>query len=282
MALRLDGKIIAQQLSKSLQNKVKELKTKDIFPTLCVIEVGEDPASTIYLRAKRNLAKKIGINELTIKFPSSVTEAELLQKIAELNHDPKINAIMVQLPLPHQINPLTIVKAIDPAKDADGFHPYNQGLAWQGASDILPATVRGILKILDYYKINVTGKNVLVIGRSLIVGKPIASQLLNRDATVTIAHSKTKNLADLTSREDVVVSDVGQAHLLKQDMIKENAVLIDVGMNRENGHLMGDIDYQECFDKAGAITPVPGGVGPLTVASLMQQVLILTENQING
>lgn len=282
MALRLDGKIIAQQLSKSLQNKVKELKTKDIFPTLCVIEVGEDPASTIYLRAKRNLAKKIGINELTIKFPSSVTEAELLQKIAELNHDPKINAIMVQLPLPHQINPLTIVKAIDPAKDADGFHPYNQGLAWQGASDILPATVRGILKILDYYKINVTGKNVLVIGRSLIVGKPIASQLLNRDATVTIAHSKTKNLADLTSRVDVVVSDVGQAHLLKQDMIKENAVLIDVGMNRENGHLMGDIDYQECFDKAGAITPVPGGVGPLTVASLMQQVLILTENQING
>ena len=282
MALRLDGKIIAQQLSKSLQNKVKELKTKNIFPTLCVIEVGEDPASTIYLRAKRNLAKKIGINELTIKFPSSVTEAELLQKIAELNHDPKINAIMVQLPLPHQINPLTIVKAIDPAKDADGFHPYNQGLAWQGASDILPATVRGILKILDYYKINVTGKNVLVIGRSLIVGKPIASQLLNRDATVTIAHSKTKNLADLTSRADVVVSDVGQAHLLKQDMIKENAVLIDVGMNRENGHLMGDIDYQECFDKAGAITPVPGGVGPLTVASLMQQVLILTENQING
>lgn len=282
MALRLDGKIIAQQLSKSLQNKVKELKTKDIFPTLCVIEVGEDPASTIYLRAKRNLAKKIGINELTIKFPSSVTEAELLQKIAELNHDSKINAIMVQLPLPHQINPLTIVKAIDPAKDADGFHPYNQGLAWQGASDILPATVRGILKILDYYKINVTGKNVLVIGRSLIVGKPIASQLLNRDATVTIAHSKTKNLADLTSRADVVVSDVGQAHLLKQDMIKENAVLIDVGMNRENGHLMGDIDYQECFDKAGAITPVPGGVGPLTVASLMQQVLILTENQING
>lgn len=282
MALRLDGKIIAQQLSKSLQNKVKELKTKDIFPTLCVIEVGEDPASTIYLRAKRNLAKKIGINELTIKFPSSVTEAELLQKIAELNHDPKINAIMVQLPLPHQINPLTIVKAIDPAKDADGFHPYNQGLAWQGASDIIPATVRGILEILDYYKINVTGKNVLVIGRSLIVGKPIASQLLNRDATVTIAHSKTKNLADLTSRADVVVSDVGQAHLLKQDMIKENAVLIDVGMNRENGHLMGDIDYQECFDKAGAITPVPGGVGPLTVASLMQQVLILTENQING
>ena len=281
MALRLDGKIIAQQLSKSLQNKVKELKTKDIFPTLCVIEVGEDPASTIYLRAKRNLAKKIGINELTIKFPSSVTEAELLQKIAELNHDPKINAIMVQLPLPHQINPLTIVKAIDPAKDADGFHPYNQGLAWQGASDIIPATVRGILEILDYYKINVTGKNVLVIGRSLIVGKPIASQLLNRDATVTIAHSKTKNLADLTSRADVVVSDVGQAHLLKQDMIKENAVLIDVGMNRENGHLMGDIDYQECFDKAGAITPVPGGVGPLTVASLMQQVLILTENQIN-
>ena len=282
MALRLDGKIIAQQLSKSLQNKVKELKTKDIFPTLCVIEVGEDPASTIYLRAKRNLAKKIGINELTIKFPSSVTEAELLQKIAELNHDPKINAIMVQLPLPHQINPLTIVKAIDPAKDADGFHPYNQGLAWQGASDIIPATVRGILEILDYYKINVTGKNVLVIGRSLIVGKPIASQLLNRDATVTIAHSKTKNLADFTSRADVVVSDVGQAHLLKQDMIKENAVLIDVGMNRENGHLMGDIDYQECFDKAGAITPVPGGVGPLTVASLMQQVLILTENQING
>ena len=282
MALRLDGKIIAQQLSKSLQNKVKELKTKNIFPTLCVIEVGEDPASTIYLRAKRNLAKKIGINEITIKFPSSVTEAELLQKIAELNRDPKINAIMVQLPLPQQINPLTIVKAIDPAKDADGFHPYNQGLAWQGASDILPATVRGILEILDYYKINVTGKNVLVIGRSLIVGKPIASQLLNRDATVTIAHSKTVNLQQLTQQADLIISDVGKAHLITSEMIKKGAILVDVGMNREQGKLMGDIEYEECFAKAKAITPVPGGVGPLTVASLMKQVIILTEYQVDG
>lgn len=282
MTTILDGKSVANQLTKKLQEKVKELKLKNITPTLYVIEVGEDPASRIYLKAKENLAKKIGIKEVTLKFPENISQKELIDKIIELNHDSQVNGIMVQLPLPKHINTEEIVATIAPEKDADGFHPYNQGKMWQGQAQIIPATVRGILELLDYYQLEVRGKNAVIIGRSLIVGKPLASQLLNRDATVTIAHSKTKNLSDLTSRADIVVSDVGQAHLVTRDMIKDNAILIDVGMNRENGHLMGDIDYKECFDKASAITPVPGGVGPLTVASLMQQVLILTENQING
>lgn len=282
MTTILDGKSVANQLTKKLQEKVKELKLKNITPTLYVIEVGEDPASRIYLKAKENLAKKIGIKEVTLKFPENISQKELIDKIIELNHDSQVNGIMVQLPLPKHINTEEIVATIAPEKDADGFHPYNQGKMWQGQAQIIPATVRGILELLDYYQLEVRGKNAVIIGRSLIVGKPLASQLLNRDATVTIAHSKTKNLSDLTSRADIVVSDVGHAHLVTRDMIKDNAILIDVGMNRENGHLMGDIDYKECFDQASAITPVPGGVGPLTVASLMQQVLILTENQING
>ncbi|QNQ80259.1 bifunctional 5,10-methylenetetrahydrofolate dehydrogenase/5,10-methenyltetrahydrofolate cyclohydrolase [Lactobacillus sp. PV034] len=282
MTTILDGKNVANQLTTKLQEKVKELNLKNIIPTLYVIEVGEDPASRIYLKAKENLAKRIGIKEVTLKFSENISQKELIDKIIELNRDPKVNGIMVQLPLPKHIDTEKIVATIAPEKDADGFHPYNQGRMWQSKTQIIPATVRGILALLDYYQLDVSGKDAVIIGRSLIVGKPLASQFLRRDATVTIAHSKTKNLADLTNRADIVVSDVGQAHLLKRDMIKENAVLIDVGMNRKNGHLMGDIDYQECFDKASAITPVPGGVGPLTVVSLMQQVLILAENQING
>ena len=282
MTTILNGKKVANQLTEKLKAKVKEFNQKNITPTLYVIEVGEDPASKIYLKVKENLAKKIGINEVTLKFPATVSQKELIKQINELNQDSQVNGIMVQLPLPDHINTEAIVAAIAPEKDADGFHPYNQGKMWQGESEIIPATVRGILELLDHYNINVSGKNTLIIGRSLIVGKPAASQLLNRDATVTIAHSKTKNLSNLTKQADFIISDVGRAHLINKTMIKENAILIDVGMNREEGHLMGDMDYDDCFDKAAAITPVPGGVGPLTVVSLMKQVLILTENQVNG
>lgn len=282
MTLVLDGKKLANQLTEKLEARAKELKLKNIIPTLYVIEVGSDPASKIYLKAKENLAKKIGIKEVTIKFPEDVSQEKLIKEIIKLNQNPQVNGIMVQLPLPDHIDTEKIVATIAAEKDADGFHPYNQGKMWQGESMIIPATVRGILEILDNYKIDAAGKNAVIIGRSLIVGKPLASQLLNRDATVTIAHSKTKNLADLTRQADIIVSDVGRAHLINKTMIKKDAILIDVGMNRENGHLMGDIDYEDCLDKAKAITPVPGGVGPLTVASLMKQVLILTESQING
>ena len=275
----LEGKIPANEITENLKKEIKNLKNDGINPTLCVIEVGDDPASKIYLRVKRNLAKKVGINEVGLHFPADTSQAELLGKIKELNQDPNINGIMVQLPVPPQINPRAIFETIAPEKDADGFSPLNLGRLWEGQSDIIPATVRSILTLIDYYGIKMAGKNTVIIGRSVIVGKPLAAVLLERDATVTIAHSKTKNLADLTRNADVIISDVGKAHLVTEDMVKDGAVLIDVGMNRENGKLMGDVDFDTVAPKAESITPVPGGVGPLTVASLMKQAVILTRKQ---
>ena len=275
----LEGKTPANEIIENLKKEIKNLKNDGINPTLCVIEVGDDPASKIYLRVKRNLAKKVGINEVGLHFPADTSQAELLGKIKKLNQDPNINGIMVQLPVPPQINPRAIFETIAPEKDADGFSPLNLGRLWEGQSDIIPATVRSILTLIDYYGIKMAGKNTVIIGRSVIVGKPLAAVLLERDATVTIAHSKTNNLADLTRNADVIISDVGKAHLVTEDMVKDGAVLIDVGMNRENGKLMGDVDFDTVAPKAEAITPVPGGVGPLTVASLMKQAVILTRKQ---
>lgn len=282
MATILDGKKIAAKLADKVKENVKRLNEKKIYPTLCVIEVGNDPASKIYLRVKKNLAKKVGIKEKTLNFPADIEQAELINTIKQLNDDEQVNAIMVQLPLSEHLDQEKIIEAIDPKKDADGFHPYNQGRLWQGKTDIVPATVRSVMTFFDEYNIDLEGKNALIIGRSIIVGKPLASRLLEKNATVTIAHSKTRNLADLTKKADIIVSDVGHAHLVTESMIKLGAVLIDVGMNREQGKLLGDVDYEACLPKASAITPVPGGVGPLTVASLMRQVVILTEKQNYG
>ncbi len=275
----LEGKTPANKITENLTKEIKNLKNDGINPTLCVIEVGDDPASKIYLRVKRNLAKKVGINEVGLHFPADTSQAELLGKIKELNQDPNINGIMVQLPVPPQIDPRAIFETIAPEKDADGFSPLNLGRLWEGQSDIIPATVRSILTLIDYYGIEMAGKNTVIIGRSVIVGKPLAAVLLGRDATVTIAHSKTKDLATLTKNADVIISDVGKAHLVTENMVKDGAVIIDVGMNRENGKLMGDVDFDTVASKADAITPVPGGVGPLTVASLMKQAVILTRKQ---
>lgn len=275
----LEGKTPANKITENLTKEIKNLKNDGINPTLCVIEVGDDPASKIYLRVKRNLAKKVGINEVGLHFSADTSQAELLGKIKELNQDPNINGIMVQLPVPPQIDPRAIFETIAPEKDADGFSPLNLGRLWEGQSDIIPATVRSILTLIDYYGIEMAGKNTVIIGRSVIVGKPLAAVLLGRDATVTIAHSKTKDLATLTKNADVIISDVGKAHLVTENMVKDGAVIIDVGMNRENGKLMGDVDFDTVAPKADAITPVPGGVGPLTVASLMKQTVILTRKQ---
>ncbi len=273
----LEGKTPANEIKENLIEEIKKLKSDGINPTLCVIEVGDDPASKIYLRVKRNLAKKVGIQEIGLHFPANTSQGELLEKIEELNQDPSINGIMVQLPVPPQIDPRAIFETIAPEKDADGFSPLNLGRLWEGQSDIIPATVRSILTLIDYY--GIAGKNTVIIGRSVIVGKPLAAVLVERDATVTIAHSKTKNLSELTKNADVIISDVGKAHLVTEDMVKEGAVIIDVGMNRENGKLMGDVDFDKVAAKVNAITPVPGGVGPLTVASLMKQAVILTRKQ---
>ena len=275
----LEGKTPANKITENLTKEIKNLKNDGINPTLCVIEVGDDPASKIYLRVKRNLAKKVGINEVGLHFPADTSQAELLGKIKELNQDPNINGIMIQLPVPPQIDPRAIFETIAPEKDADGFSPLNLGRLWEGQSDIIPATVRSILTLIDYYGIEMAGKNTVIIGRSVIVGKPLAAVLLGRDATVTIAHSKTKDLATLTKNADVIISDVGKAHLVTENMVKDGAVIIEVGMNRENGKLMGDVDFDTVAPKADAITPVPGGVGPLTVASLMKQAVILTRKQ---
>ena len=275
----LEGKTPANKITENLTKEIKNLKNDGINPTLCVIEVGDDPASKIYLRVKRNLAKKVGINEVGLHFPADTSQAELLGKIKELNQDPNINGIMVQLPVPPQIDPRAIFETIAPEKDADGFSPLNLGRLWEGQSDIIPATVRSILTLIDYYGIEMAGKNTVIIGRSVIVGKPLAAVLLGRDATVIIAHSKTNDLATLTKNADVIISDVGKAHLVTENMVKDGAVIIDVGMNRENGKLMGDVDFDTVAPKADAITPVPGGVGPLTVASLMKQAVILTRKQ---
>ncbi|OYS17943.1 bifunctional methylenetetrahydrofolate dehydrogenase/methenyltetrahydrofolate cyclohydrolase [Lactobacillus taiwanensis] len=275
----LEGKTPANKITENLTKEIKNLKNDGINPTLCVIEVGDDPASKIYLRVKRNLAKKVGINEVGLHFPADTSQAELLGKIKELNQDPNINGIMVQLPVPPQIDPRAIFETIAPEKDADGFSPLNLGRLWEGQSDIIPATVRSILTLIDYYGIEMAGKNTVIIGRSVIVGKPLAAVLLGRDATVIIAHSKTKDLATLTKNADVIISDVGKEHLVTENMVKDGAVIIDVGMNRENGKLMGDVDFDTVAPKADAITPVPGGVGPLTVASLMKQAVILTRKQ---
>ena len=277
----LEGRTPATQIKNKVKNEVTNLRKDGVRPTICVIQVGEDPASTIYLKRKKEFAQSVGIKEISLQFSQNITQQELIDKIKKLNQDPSINAIMVQLPLPEQINEQAIFETIDPKKDVDGFHPYNQGKLWQESNQIMPATVRGILTLIDFYKLNLVEKNALIIGRSVIVGKPLASQFLMRDATVTIAHSKTKNLADITKTADVIVSDVGRAGLITAEMIKQGAILLDVGINRIKGHVVGDIEFDECKTKASAITPVPGGIGPLTVASLMEQVVILTRMQQN-
>ncbi|MBP2056920.1 methylenetetrahydrofolate dehydrogenase (NADP+)/methenyltetrahydrofolate cyclohydrolase [Lactobacillus colini] len=279
MAIILNGKKLAAKIKENIKKDVESLKSQGIFPTICVIEVGDDPASKIYLRLKRKLAKEVGINERALHFPKEITQESLLNELKKLNKDPKVNGIMVQLPVPEHIDETKIFDTIDPIKDVDGFHPFNQGKLWQGKDNIVPATVRAIMTLIDEYNINVEGKNTLIIGRSTIVGKPAAAELLNRNATVTMAHSKTTNLSELTKAADIIVSDVGRPHLVTGNMVKDGVVIIDVGMNRENGHLMGDVEYNEIVPKASAITPVPGGVGPLTVASLMKQVVILTRMQ---
>ncbi|QNQ83887.1 bifunctional methylenetetrahydrofolate dehydrogenase/methenyltetrahydrofolate cyclohydrolase [Lactobacillus sp. PV037] len=279
MVTILEGRTLATQIKNKIKKEVIQLKENGVVPTICVIQVGEDPASTIYLRKKKEFAQSVGIKEISLRFSQEITQQELIDKIKELNADAAINAIMVQLPLPQQIDEQAIFETIAPQKDVDGFHPYNQGKLWQGDSQIMPATVRGILSLIDSYELDLVGKNTLIIGRSVIVGKPLASQLLARDATVTIAHSKTQDLSALTKKADIIVSDVGQANLITSKMLKQGVVLLDVGINRVNGRVVGDVAFEDCKVKASAITPVPGGIGPLTVASLMEQVVILTRIQ---
>lgn len=267
MAIILDGKMLRDKIFESLKAKLDKMQQK---PTLAVILVGENPASQIYVRNKKKTAEKLGINSLSIEYPSDISEKELLNKIKELNSDEKVTAILVQLPLPAHINKNRIIDAILPQKDVDGLTPYNLGKLFSGEEPyVYPCTPKGILLLLDEYSIKLEGKNIVVVGRSNLVGKPVAQMLLKRNATVTMCHSHTKNLSEITKTADIIVSAVGKK-VIGEKMLKSDCVVIDVGIFRdENGKISGDVDFENVSKTAAYISPVPGGVGPMTIASLM-------------
>ena len=274
MAEIIDGKLVAKTLLDKLAEEVKTLHQK---PCLAVIIVGENPASKIYVNLKKKTALELGFDSIVVEMPQETSQDELLEKIEQMNGDDKINGILVQLPLPKHIDTNTVIEKISPQKDVDCFHPYNVGkIASNSNPYIFPCTPKGILKLLEYYNIEIEGKNAVVLGRSNIVGRPMAQMLLNKNATVTICHSKTKNLAEITKTADILVSAVGSEKLVTADMLKTGAVVIDVGMNRTaDGKLCGDVDFENVKEKASFITPVPGGVGPMTICSLMVNTLEL-------
>ena len=268
----LDGKSTSKKILSQLKTQVEKLNIK---PCLNVIMIGDNPASKIYVRNKALACKKIGISYQEINFKNSVSEKELLAKIKEINADNSVHGLIVQLPAPPHIKVNNILNTIDPQKDVDGFTPLNLGKMFSGESeDLVPATPGGIIRLLEEYNIDVTGMNVVVIGRSNIVGKPIASLLINRSATVSICHSKTKNLADYTKKADLIIAAVGIPKFLKKELIKKDIIIVDVGINKDNqGKLCGDCDFEDIKDFCKYLTPVPGGVGPMTIAQLMTNVV---------
>lgn len=274
----LDGKKLSLKIQEELKEKVSSLKTK---PCLAVILVGDDKASKVYVRNKEKAAKYIGIDTTTYRLEESTTTEDLLALIDKLNNDSSVNSILVQLPLPKHIDEEKVLFSILPEKDVDAFHPTNMGHLWLGKPRLVPCTPAGIIRLLDEYKISLDGKNAVVIGRSNIVGKPIAQLLLERNATVTLTHSHTHNLKDIVKNADIVVVAIGKPKFVTKDFIKKGAVVIDVGINRdENNKLVGDVDFENVKDLTSFISPVPGGVGPLTVAMLMKQTYNTYMNQL--
>lgn len=279
----IDGKLISLDIKNEVKQQVLELKEKKIQPTLAVILVGNNPASTIYVKNKKIACEYTGINSESFELSEKTTQEELLKLIFELNNRKDINGILVQLPLPKHINEETVLLAISPEKDVDGFHPYNIGSMSIGKDTFLPCTPSGVIELLKRSDITIQGKNCVVIGRSNIVGKPVAQLLLTENGTVTICHSKTTNLASICVQADIIVVAIGKAKFLKADMVKQGVVIIDVGMNRlDTGKLCGDVDFEQCKELAFAITPVPGGVGPMTIAMLMKNCLKAAIKQNNN
>ena len=277
MAIILDGKNLRDKIFENLKQRLNNMSEK---PTLAVILVGENPASQIYVRNKKKTAENLGINSIVINYPSDIPENVLLDKIKELNNDNKITAILVQLPLPKHIDKFKIIDAIAPEKDVDGLTPYNSGKLFSGEEPyVYPCTPKGILLLLDEYNIELEGKHVVVIGRSNLVGKPVAQMLLNRNATVTMCHSHTKNLSDITKTADIVVSAVGH-NIIGEKMLKSDCVVVDVGIFKDiNGKICGDVDFTSASKIAAYISPVPGGVGPMTIASLMLNTVELADSK---
>ena len=274
MAKRIDGKAIAAQIKEELKEQVQQLAKNNISVTLAVIQVGQDPASCVYVRNKQRTCEELGIRSLSYELEETTPEENLLSLIQELNAREDVDGILVQLPLPGHINEKDVLNAIDPAKDVDGFHPYNVGALSCGEEGFVPGTPAGIIELLKRSDIRIDGKECVVIGRSNIVGKPIAQLLLAENGTVTIAHSHTANLKEVTKRADILVVAVGKRQMIDAEYVKPGAAVIDVGIHRdETNHLCGDVDYESVFPVASAITPVPGGVGPMTIAMLMKNCI---------
>lgn len=283
VATILDGRMLSKKIRTNVSEKVSLLKQEGITPKLVVILVGEDPASQVYVRNKRKTAHALGIEAVDIRLPENVEEDELIRLIDELNSDGTVHGILVQLPLPKHINENKVTYRIIPEKDVDGFHPLNIGKLFMNIPGPLPCTPRGIMEFFKEYDIPVSGKRVVIVGRSNIVGRPMAALLVNSDATVTIAHSKTKNLAEVTKQADILIVAIGKGEFIDENYVKKGAVVIDVGMNRNNdGKLVGDVNMESVSKVASYITPVPGGVGPMTIAMLMKQTVELAERSVAG
>lgn len=276
----IDGKIISAHIKQQVAAQVDELKAQGINPCLAVIIVGDDFASRTYVNNKKKTCEEVGIKSLEYALPAETTQDELLELVEKLNADDSVNGILCQLPIPEHIDEKVILNAIKPEKDVDAFHPVNAGHIMIGDCVLKPCTPAGIMEMLEYEGIEVAGKNCVVIGRSNIVGKPMAMLLLGASGTVTVCHSRTRNLADITKNADILVAAVGKAKFVTVDMVKDGAVVIDVGMNRdENGKRCGDVDFEAVKEKASHITPVPGGVGLMTVAMLMQNTVTAAKIQ---
>lgn len=277
----IDGKAVSAAVKEEIKSETAKLKEKEITVGLAVILVGDDPASKIYVANKKKACEDLGFVSEEYLLPENTKTSELLELINVLNNEKSINGILCQLPLPKQIDEQTVINAISPLKDVDAFHPSNVGKIMIGDYDFVPCTPAGIMEMLKYYNIEISGKNCVVIGRSNIVGKPMSMLLLHQNGTVTTCHSRTKDLSKYTREADILVSAVGKANFVTADMVKDGAVVIDVGMNRENGKLCGDVVFDEVSKKASFITPVPGGVGPMTIAMLMKNTLTAAKKQNN-
>jgi methylenetetrahydrofolate dehydrogenase (NADP+)/methenyltetrahydrofolate cyclohydrolase len=287
----IDGKAIAKQVRRDLKQRIARLKDAGVTPGLAAVLVGDDPASSTYVNSKAKACEKLELHSEVIRKPAVLSQSELLEIVRELNDNPLIHGILVQSPLPKQIDELSVTLAIKPAKDVDGFHPYNVGMMLLGRPTLLPCTPHGIVTLLEYSEIDPAGREVVVVGRSNIVGKPLAALLMQKhgtaNATVTVAHSRTANLGVVTRRADILIAAIGRAKTIKGDMVKDGAVVIDVGVNRVDDSsnpkgycLVGDVDFEECVEKASYITPVPGGVGPMTIAMLMSNTVMAAENSL--
>ena len=280
MAKIIDGKLVSKSVRNDISKSIAEFKERSgITPGLAVIIVGENPASVVYVRNKHKACLEVGIRSFEINLPEQTTEEELLQKIDELNSNKEVHGILVQLPLPRHISEQRVIDRISPDKDVDAFTHDSVGRIVEGKYKFLPCTPAGIMKLLEFYNVEIEGKECVVIGRSNIVGKPMALLMMNASGTVTVCHSKTKNLGDVTKRADILVVAIGKPNFVTADMVKEGAVVIDVGINRkDDGTLCGDVNFEDVSEVASLITPVPGGVGPMTITMLMENTLFAAKN----